>query len=299
MDIAKYIGLFLLKNQFCYVHGLGNLELVKRPSAYDGKTLQSPSFEVLVTPGGSIDDNLANFIAVNEQISISKAANALRDFSMNSRKELAAGHEVSIPNIGKFIEEAGIIKFVTDNNFRFTPAGIPTIKNSKQLEDQNAKLAHKPSFPPPPKADSVNWTMVIIVVVLLIILGGGGFGVYYYMHHKNNQPAAKDTTLKSLPAGDTAHPPTDTSMVVSTATGEDTMRIISYKIVIGDYYSKDRAEKRLRNLQINGNHVELVQSDSTSYLIISNVSCRSVEVSRVMDSMQALFGYKSVRIYNP
>src|SRR6185312_10774720 len=163
MDIAKYIGLFLLKNHFCYVHGLGNMELTRKPAIHDGKALQPPSYEVMVTPGGSIDDNLANFIATNEQISISKAANALRDFSIQARKDMSDGKEVEIPNIGKFVEESGKVKFITNDNFRFTPAGIPTIRNSKQLEEQNAKPAHKPSYPPPHKADSINWSMVILV----------------------------------------------------------------------------------------------------------------------------------------
>ena len=132
MDIAKYIGLYLLKNHFCYVHGIGNIELIKRPATYDGKALQAPSYEVAVTPGGSIDDNLANFIATNEQISISKAANALRDFSGQARTNMAAGKEVEIPNIGKLVEQGGKVKFITDDKFHFTPAGIPTIKIVKK-----------------------------------------------------------------------------------------------------------------------------------------------------------------------
>src|SRR4051812_28989915 len=130
MDIAKYIGLFLLKNQFCYVHGLGNLELKKVPAAHDNKSVNAPAYDVIVSPAGSIDDNLANFIATNEQISISKAANALREFSIEARKDMAGGKEVPIPNIGKFIEEHGKVKFVTDANFKYTPASIPVIKNS-------------------------------------------------------------------------------------------------------------------------------------------------------------------------
>src|SRR6185437_14180538 len=102
MDVAKYIGLFLLKNHFCYIHGLGNLELHKKSASYDGTALQAPSYEVVVTPAGSIDDNLANFIATNEQTSISKASNALRDFSIQARADLQAGKEVLIPHIGKF-----------------------------------------------------------------------------------------------------------------------------------------------------------------------------------------------------
>src|SRR4051794_6193053 len=100
MDIARYIGLFLLKNQFCYVHGLGNMELKKVPATNDGKSLQAASYEIVVTPGGSIDDNLANFIATNEQISISKAANTLREYSIQARKDMSEGKEVPIPGLG-------------------------------------------------------------------------------------------------------------------------------------------------------------------------------------------------------
>ena len=84
MEIDKYIGQFILKNNFCYIHGLGNLELQKRTTMHDGKALVPPTYEVVVTAGGSIDDSFANFIATNEMISISKAANALREYSMHS-----------------------------------------------------------------------------------------------------------------------------------------------------------------------------------------------------------------------
>ena len=210
MEIANYIGLFLLKNHFCYVHGLGNMELKKRSASFDGKALQAPSYEVIVTQGGSIDDNLANFIATNEQISISKAANGLRDYSIQARKDLAAGKEVPIPNIGKFTEENGKVTFVTDANFQYTPAGIPTIRNSKQLEEKNAKIEQKPAYPPPHKADSVNWSMVILVAVLLIVVGGGAYGIYYYTSHsKKNKPTvvtSTDTVIKAqtVPVQDTS-----------------------------------------------------------------------------------------------
>jgi nucleoid DNA-binding protein len=302
MDIAKYIGLFLLKNQFCYVHGLGNLELHKRSATHDGKVLNGPSYEVVVTPGGSIDDNLANFIAVNEQISISKAANALRDYSIQARKDMAIGKEVAIPNMGKFVEESGRVTFVTDDNFRFTPAGVPTIKNSKQLEEQNAKSAHKPSYPLPQKADSVNWTMVIIVAVLLIIIGGGGYGIYYYMHSGGNQApvlAVPDTTVRvqTQPMPDTTHLLTDTTNVVTAPAPVDSMKVNAYKMVIGDYATKEKADRRFKNLTMIGNHVEVVQKDSSNYLIISTINCRSMDTVHVIDSLRALFGYKKVRLY--
>ncbi|MCD6012505.1 MAG: Uncharacterized protein K0Q79_2367 [Flavipsychrobacter sp.] len=305
MDIARYIGLYLLKNQFCYVHGLGNMELVKRPASYDGKALQAPSYEVIVTPGGSIDDNLANFIASNEQISISKAANALRDFSVQTRKFLSEGAEVTIPNIGYFTEKNGKVTFVTDEKFNFKPAGIPTIKNSKQLDEQNARLAHKPAYPAPTKADSVNWSMVILIVVLLIIIGGAIYGIYYYTSHNKNAAetvVAKDTVIMApipLDQPDTAAMMQDTatSFPPSVTQEVDSMAVGTYKMIIGNYPSRERAERRLANLRKGGNEVEMAPRDSASFLIISTVSCRAVDTLHVMDSMSRMFGFNGVMIY--
>lgn len=305
MDIAKYIGLFLLKNNFCYVHGLGNLEVAKIKATHDGTALQAPSYMVVVTPGGSIDDSLANFIATNEQISISKAANALREFSMQARKEMAQGKEVAIPNIGKFIEQNGKVKFITDEHFKYTPAGIPTIKNSKQLEEQNTKLTQKPSYPPPSKADSINWSMVIIVVVLLIVLGGGGYGVYYYLHKDKNTPPpvaatpAKDTVVQAQPIREpdtiAAHVDTINAPAPAPATtAVDSNATYPFKIVIGNYPTREKADKRVKNLTANGNSVEMMMKDSTNYLVITTIKCKPRDTTHVKDSLRALFGYRGV-----
>jgi len=300
MDIAKYIGLFLLKNQFCYVHGLGNMELSRRPAMHDGKSLQAPSYEVIVTPGGSIDDNLANFIATNEQISISKAANALREYSIQARKDMAAGKEVPIPNIGRFIEQGGKVKFITDEKFSFTPAGIPTIRNSKQLEEQNAKLSHKPAYPPPSKADSVNWSMVVLVIVLLVIIGGGIYGIYYYSNHRTANVAtpAVDTPAQEPLVIDTALTPKDTSAALAPPP-VDTLAVMPFKFVIGSYPTKERAEGRKTRLASMGINTEVVQQDSVNYLIISQMNVRIVDTGRIRDSLGIHFGFSNrARVYN-
>jgi hypothetical protein len=305
MDITRYIGLYLLKHHFCYVHGLGNLEVVKRPAIHDGKALQAPSYEVIVTPGGSIDDNVANFIATNEQISISKAANALRDFSTESRKVMSAGGAVPIPGIGSLIEENGKVKFVTDANFSFTPAGLPTIKNSKQLEEQNARHAHKPAYPAPQKADSVNWSMVILLIVLLLIIGGGIFGIYYYSNLNKAEtaaapaPVAKDTVKQAPPpvaVVDTAIKPKDSSAVVAPVRS-DSVQVNTYRMVIGNYRTRARVEQRIFNLTKGGNHVEMVPKDSTSFLVITAINCKATDTTHVIDSLRRMFGYKGVTIY--
>jgi hypothetical protein len=308
MDIAKYIGLFLLKNQFCYVHGLGNMELIKRPAVHDGKELQSPVYEVVLTQGGSIDDNLANFIATNEMISISKAANALRDFSVQSRMDMAAGKEVMIPNMGRFVETKGKIRFVTDEAFRYTPAGIPTIKNSKQLEEQNSRPAHKPSYPPPHRADSINWSMVILAAVLLLIIGGGIYGIYYYTSKSKDNTEATTTTVAQdtvmqAPARpvitDSAqlHKDTTSARVVA-PTPVDSLHAGVYKMIIGNYPTRVQAEKREKNLGLNGyKNIDLVPRDSSNFLVVATINCRAVDTTRVIDSLHRLFGYKGVSVF--
>ena len=307
MDIAKYIGQFLLKNHFCYIHGLGNMELRKLPAVYDNKTLQSPAYEVVVTMGGSIDDNLANFIATNEQISISKAANHLRDYSIQARADLAEGKDVVIPGIGKYVETNGRIQFVTEANFSFRPAGLPTIKNSKQLEEKNAKPIHTPSYPAPHKADSVNWSRVILIVIFLIILGGGAYGIYYMMNNQKEKkqppvvaaPVPVKDTMAAKPMADTTHTAKDSAaqhpLSVDPANND---ALMPFKIVIGNYPTQEKAEKRLHTLTANGNHVEMVAKDSTDYLIITHVSCRAMDTVHVKDSLKALFGYRNVMLYN-
>lgn len=302
MDIAKYIGQFLVKNNFCYIHGLGNLELVKRAAYQEGGNIQAPSYEVVVTAGGSIDDSFANFIATNEQISISKAANALREYSMQSRKDMQAGKEVLVPGLGKFIEEGGKVKFVTDPHFRHTPAGIPVLKNSKQLEEQKVTPPHVPSFPPPAKANSINWSMVVLVIVLLLILGGGGYGYYYYQsQQKQNKPV--DTSIVNVPdtviAPPVAPTPVDTAKkdTVVAAPAIDTNAMSVYKMVIGEYPNRERAEKRYRQLKINGNKVEVVTKDSLTFKVVAEVNCRVVDTLKAIDSLQKLFGFKNTGIY--
>jgi hypothetical protein len=298
MDIARYIGLFLLKNQFCYIHGLGNMELKKMPAVNDGKSLQAASYEIVVTPGGSIDDNLANFIATNEQISISKAANTLREYSIQARKDMGEGKEVPIPGLGSFVEKNGKVTFNTDPNFKYTPASIPTIKNSRQLEEQNAKPAHTPSYPTPQKADSINWNMVILAVVMLIIVGGAGFGIWHYMSQKNEAEVVQAPvvdTVAQQPIQDTVVTTVDT--MGTTETVFDSTQQYAYKWVISGYRSKGGAERRVANLALSNVPAEIVQQDSSSYFVVITVNSKPTDTAHIRDSLVRFFGYKEVTIY--
>ncbi len=303
MDIAKYIGLFLLKNHFCYVHGLGNLELKKQPSNFDGKLLLAPSYKVIVTTGGSIDDNLANFIASNEQVSISKASNELREFSIQSRKDLEAGKEVPIPGLGKFVEEGGKISFKTDESFSFSPAGLPTIRNSKQLEEQVVKPAPIPtSIPIPPQQEkkSINWTMIILAIILLVILGAGVGGYVYYTKSKNKSPLPPEKPYDS-----TIHTNEMTKYKMDSIRVADSIHTVlsdtlpqSHKIVISNFPALRDANNFVKKLKGNGdNTAEVYVKDTSNFLVLIQVSCKNKDTTTMFDSFKHVYNFQDVKTF--
>lgn len=313
MDIAKYIGLFLLKNNFCYIHGLGNLELKKKPASYDGQSLQSPQYEVLLTPTGSIDDNLANFIATDEQISISKAANALRDFSIQSRTALQEGKEVIIPAIGKFIETNGRIQFITDPNLQYAPPSIPALKTVKRAEEE-------PKFKTTSDEDhnngsQVNWGKIALWVIILGAVVTGIILGIRYLNDRNAATQQETTTVTDTPATQapvmvtqpdtTAVRPDSTAAATDTAAHAATQPVqtappagtTQYKVVLNTYDNGVKAQKRLKQLTGFGHKVELVSKDSAHYYIVTAVNGSMADTAHVLDSLRKNFNPKGVSIY--
>jgi len=203
MDVAKYIGLFLIKNQSCFIQGLGNLELKRVPAYYDGKNLHSPSTEVTLASVGPVDDSLANFIATNEKISTSKALNAIREFSIRSKTDIQAGKDIHIPFIGKFTDNDGKIVFVTDTKLRYTPTPIPAVRTISHVDEipvpqhqqQEQQLLQDNSdqyqTPLPPPVDTtensqqeeeekrgINWGRIIFYISILFVIVVGVMYLY-------------------------------------------------------------------------------------------------------------------------
>lgn len=302
MDIAKYIGQFLLKNNFCYLHGLGNLELKRKPARYDGDALHAPEYDVILTPGGSIDDTLANYIATHEQTSISKAANALREFSTATRAELAAGKEVEIPAIGKFTEQAGLIRFIANPHLQHVPPPVPMLRMSKRLEDAPDFKRETTSDYTPDNSKSIAWGKIILIVLLIAgIATAAFFGIRYF---NNSAPVTKTDTAIAAPLvtepltpqfTDTATQQTDTARQaapsVSAAVNSD-----GYTVILNTYASRQAADKRAATLTANGNKVEVMSHDSGNHFVIMKITCSPVDTMRVLDSLRRFFNPKGVRI---
>lgn len=308
MDIAKYIGLYLLKNNFCYIHGLGNLELKKKPATHDGQAIQGPQYDVVLTPTGSIDDSLANFIATHEQTSISKAANCLRDFSIATRTALQEGKDVEIPALGKFTEQQGIIRFVTDPHLQYTPPSIPVLRTAKRLEEAPSFKSTAPDEDMYSRAANLSGKKIGMIVAVVAVIGLLIWGGSKFMGNKEeNQPTAIPDTTTNVTAPVNTQPPVD--MAVPDTTIRDTAAAAPApsaspaatggpaKVILGTYVTRMAADRRAKTLTNNGNTVEVIAKDSTSYYVVMPITFAPADSARTLDSLRKMFNPKGVSIY--
>lgn len=311
MDITRYIGLFLLKNKFCYIHGLGNLTLIKRPATLEGDNIKGPEYVVQLTPTGSIDDNLANFIAVNEQISIAKASNALRDFSVQARADLSEGKEVIIPSLGRFVQSENQIYFVTDPDLQYAPPAVPTVKFARKTEEpEDKKLGSLPKNEDISRAKSANRTQTFIWILIFAVIGVGiVFGVRFLSEQSAVQQSPVATPVTPAPAAPEPEPyyPVDNldsngnpeeyavgqaDVMVTENDGDVLINQgpnIQYEVVINSYEDFEKAEKRERRLTSYGNHVKLKTKDSSNFYIVVPMNTPAADTTRVIDSLRRLF----------
>ena len=315
MDVAKYIGTFLLKNQFCYIHGLGNLELRRQPASLEGDSLQGPQYTVALTSGGSIDDNLAAFIATGEQTSISKAANALRDFATESRARLQSGEDVPVPGVGRFTRQGGSVGFVTDESLSYRPPSVPVLKNAKRLEEEptfktvntgaTASSARTAGDDIDRARPTIAWGKIILVSLLVLaVIAGVIFGLRYLnapddtaeMAPSRNEAAVPSQPLQTAPADTSMQPATDTA--VNTAVTAPAQTSGAYRVALNTYPSRAQAERRVRFLSTTalGNAAQVVSIDSTTFQVVIPYTSPVADSSRVLDSLRRTYGGKAVLV---
>lgn len=310
MDIAKYVGLFLIKNEYCFLPGIGSLQVIKKKAAYnkEAEQLSGPAYDVVFDQRyGSIDDSFANFIANNERISIAHAANHLKDFCAASKLELKEGKEIIIPAIGKFTGGANAtIQFVADPNLNIQGRTIPYFKNNTSTEVKReepiTQIIENTSFREPKgdeeivlKAPQVNWGKIIMLVAIVLIVVAGGIFLFWYMNNskgdKVTTPAATEQvtgpasdTTATEPAPQTTEPAT-TPAVAANADGT-----ITYNVVLHQYPTRERAESRAAKLKSYGNStVSMIAKDSATYYVAISVSSNAADTTRVADSLKKLF----------
>ena len=143
--------------------------------------------------------------------------------------------------------------------------------------------------------------MVIIAGIIVVLLAGGGIGYYFY-----NKPAETNVapvpvvvdTVVSAPVpviADTLAKPTDTVKAAPPAI--DTLAVMPYRVVLGRFIAREKAEKRFRQLKVNGNKVDLITQDSLNFILLTTVNARMVDTTHMKDSLRKLFGYNNLSIY--
>jgi nucleoid DNA-binding protein len=309
MDIPKYIALFLLKYEFCYLPGIGNLEIKRKPAAYDSSThqLKPLAYELIYTQAiGSIDDQLANFIANNERVSIAHAANAIRDFTTVSKRQMSEGQEIIIPAIGKFIEDNHNIRFIQDPGLEIAAKAIPFFKTSTRVEEQKQKpiseIYQQTSFKEP-KGDEeivlqqpqVNWGKILMLCLIgAIVIGGAAFLIWYYM---NTSKTATDTgapveQVDTMMPADTATPAvTAVNNTNTSAAGPAGVTATGNKVILNEYTDSAKAARRLKQLQSYGHPVDLVQKDSLYYIVLP-LTAPVANQQQFLDSLSRIFNPK-------
>ena len=303
MDIAKYIGLYLLKNKFCYLHGLGNLQMKKKPATYDGEVISAAQYEVTLSPTGSIDDSLANFIATAEQTSISKSSNEIREFVAGLKVDLSEGKDVAIPGLGHFTASGGTVRFISDANLAYVPPPIPTLRMSERLEEAPSFKRNTPEEDSKAERSGINRTKVLITVFSAVVIVAIIIAALVFYNNRSttaeeapvqNQeeampaPVYADSNAMVPPAGDSGVAPAMSPAAVSTNPS-------GWKIVLNTYTNSAAAERRVRFLKSTavGDLAQVVTLDSTQHLVTIPFTAPAGDSTRVLDSLARVYGGKT------
>jgi hypothetical protein len=308
MDIARYIGLFLLKNKYCCMQGLGNLELKKKPASYDGTNVSAGGYEAILNPTGSIDDALANFIANNEHVSIAKASNEIREFIAQTKSELAAGQSVAIPSVGRYVMLNGRLQFELDPAFSLPgqPVAAPNPTHAaaaaEARREAEARAQAERMQSSSSSGNKVNWGVVALWSFILLIVGAIAFFAIRYFGN-----AQADNTPDSIMLDTIQAPPVQAAPPVvkdSTAVDSAAMQAaatpvsdtISFNLLIGSYKTLAAAQKREKQLNGYGHAVTILSKDSTTHYVIKTMRSLPADTARIRDSIGKMLNPSGIRI---
>jgi len=310
MDIARYIGLFLLKNKYCCLQGLGNLELKKKPASYDGTNVVAGGYEAVLNPTGSIDDALANFIANNEHVSIAKASNEIREFIAQAKSELGNGSPVVIPSVGRYIMINNRLQFELDPAFSMpgqpvvapNPTHAAAVAEARREAEARAQAAERANQAAS-GGNSVNWGVVALWSVVLIVLVVIGFFAFRYFSNAKQEATPEaiiQDTVQAPPVQATPPPvAADSTAKDSTAMAAAATPVsdsISFDLLIGSYKTMAAAQKREKQLNSYGHGVTVQAKDSATFYVVKSVRALPADSTRIKDSIGKMLNPSGIRI---
>ncbi len=321
IHVEDYIGGFLLKNHYCTFPSLGTLDLKKKSASYDGDNLDAPEYQLTFTPVGIIDDAFPTYIADNENVSIAKASNEIRDFSQKVKASLQKSGRYEIDLIGSFLlkDETVIFKQSSDLNLGYTPVKAQpiteesapvTTEESKQGSDFNLEYTHADSAVSKPKSSVI--IKYLIGLLLLVGLAAGAYFAYNFIKDQNsNSTPNEEASIVSDPeevvldANDTTFNG-DEALVIDNAEADDANAAESdnaaavtdttapavqgneMNIAVTSYPDKSIAESKSKKLNSYGNKTSVMTIDGKIWLVIT-ASHPTNDVEALKDSLRRFF----------
>jgi hypothetical protein len=318
MDIGKYIGKFLIKNKYCSLSGLGVFELKKIPAYEQKGEISNPAHQVTFTPVGSIDDTFASFIASFENVSISNAANNIKEYCRNAKEEIENNGKFAIENLGNLTSSNGKLVFHQNADLDLGLGSIPVtlIEIKPIIPETQEKIKENFSYPPANttylRSKQINWIKILVTVLGVVVLGVAAyFGYNYYKNNlsTNNETNGTETTAVQIDtiatstvdttailASDTLQhdttsaptPTTNDSIVASVkpvAIGKE------YKVSIFTYKEEASAIAKVNKLNRYGNKSSVVNLNG-QFMVALTASNLQNDTTKLVDSLRLFFNPK-------
>jgi len=318
MDIGKYIGKFLIKNKYCSLSGLGVFELKKIPAYEQKGEISNPAHQVTFTPIGSIDDTFASFIASFENVSISNAANNIKEYCRNAKEEIEINGKFGIENLGNLTSSNGKLVFHQNADLDLGLSSIPVtpIEIKPINPETQEKIKENFSYPPANttylRSKQINWTKILIPVLAVVGLSVAGY--FGYNYYKNNLTPANETNGTETPAvqidtivtstvdttailasdtlqHDTTLAPTPTTNDTIAASVKPVAIGKEYKVLIFTYNEEASAIAKVNKLNRYGNKSSVVNLNG-QFMVALTASNLQNDTTKLVDSLRRFFNPK-------
>ncbi|HZH88131.1 MAG TPA: hypothetical protein VFD78_03035 [Chitinophagaceae bacterium] len=305
MDVAHYLGVFLLENELCYLHGIGNLEVRKTPARYDkeSESMIPATYDIVFSKtSGSIDDSFPNFIATHERVSISNAANQIKEFVQHSLNTMRDGNQVDLPGLGKFyMDQNQEVQFEKDDKLHIEGKSIPffKIRESAERKDntieqifenteiKELKAGEEIVIKPP----TLNWSRIVILGLLLLVIVGviGYFGYKFINKPDDVEPVMQSEQLDEFTME--ALPEEDLSAIQEEETTPSASQSDVIYAMLNKYSTEERAQSRSNQLNSFGHKTEVkVLAGGEEYGVVLVMERTGQDEQDIVDSLRVFFG---------
>ncbi len=312
MNVESYTVIFLKKQKYLNLPGIGNFRLVKN----NGQE------EINFSPVSIIDDMFASFIGVNENVSSNNAANAISNYAKEVKNSLKAGQKVNIPGLGTLKSENNVISFTQepedtflkpteDKHFRDLKFGQGTIPTNKPtvVDEESPEQTTESKTPeenitfktqtynPAYDEDTLReesekkekqkklTRSLLTAVLILAILGILIWAFYSFLSGgKSTETPATPETQEEI---ETTSPVTTDSLASDsyyTSTPADNSA--NWQIVTKSYDSEISADKRQKQLSEYGWNVNKEAGNDGEYNIVVTIANDGRNVDDVVDSVR-------------